>query len=305
MSFTAASDTEYLYPGESPGAEGLKITRIARYVREMRFKNPQAHIAVRGLLSTKILMFTTPAMEKERFTVKDMVWRAANKLSQCQLTDDAVRAYVPYQCVPIVRPGMVALFARKEAPPRAGPYMWDHQPKVQTAVNPEVEASFNMVYDYKAHEEDEKNIEKLKSMVVCEIEVAIWDSKTRNRRILFLPEAKATLKVGPAGIEEVGTELTALMVRVKGEIKGKYNKFDVFENVVVSIKGEAGFEFKREFEGNRLRNMFGVWQAEAKLSLAGILQIPYTSLKLPIEVEPYVDHEGHAGVEFKVKILDW
>lgn len=300
-----ANDTEFLYPGESTGSEDLKIVRIARYVRELRFKTPQAHIAVVGLLSTKILMFTTPAMEKERGIVKDTLWRVRTKLLQCQLMEDAVRVYVPYKCVPIERPGQVVLYALNWAPRPAAPYMWDRQPKVQTAVGPEVEASLNMAYDLKAHEEDEKNKEKLDSLVTCEIEVAIWDAKTNTRQIQYMPDAKVTLKVGPTGIEEFGTELTAVKLKLKALNLAEKFKFGTINKVEVSLKGEAGFEFKRDFEKDRVGRLFAEWQAKVKVSLSFELQIPKTSLKLPIEVTPYIDQEGRPGIEFKLKILDF
>jgi hypothetical protein len=300
-----ASDTELLYPGESTASEDLKIVRIARYLRELRIKTPQAHIQVGGLLSTKILLLTTEAMEKERGVVKDMLWRVRTKLLQSQLTEDAIRVYVPFSCVPIERPGQVVLRAVNAAPRPARPYMWDRQPNIQTAVGPEVEASLNMAYDLKGHEEDEKNKEKLDSLVTCQIEVAIWDAKTNNRQIQYMPDAKVTLSVGPTGIEEVGAELTAVKLKLKALNLADKFKWGLINKVEVSLKGEAGLEFKRDFEKDRVGRLFSEWQAKVKASLSFELQIPKTSLKLPIEITPYLDQEGKPGVQFQIKILDF
>lgn len=298
-----SSDSEFLYPGESSGSESLKVVRLARRVREMRIKTPQAHAAVVGLLSTRILMFTTEEMEKERGRMKDILWSARMKLMQCGLGEDGVRVYVPYKCAPIEQPGIVVLYALDMAPPRTGPYMWDRQPRIQTAVGPELEASLNMEYDAKARDADEKR-EDVKSYLTCQIEVALWDAKTNTRQVQLMPGAKLTLKVGANSIEEVTAEIEALKLKLRAlKIVDKIT-WGTISKVEISLKGEAGLEFKRQVDGTAER-LLKEWQAKMKLSLAADLRIPGTSIKLPIEITPYVDAAGKTGVEFQIKILDW
>ncbi len=302
----AAQDTEFLTPGESYGSENLKIVRIVRRLREMRIQEPKAHLAIVGLLSTKILTFTTTQMEKERFVVKEILYRARTRaLELLGENDKGVIAYVPYKCVPIERPGQVVLYALPWAPRPAGPYMWDQQPKIQTPLAPDAEASLSMVYDHKAHEQDEKNKEKLDNLVWCEVEVAIWDSKTNIRKIQFLPDAKVSLTISAVGIEEVAGELTALKIKLKALNLAEKFKWGFINKVEVSIKGEAGLEFKRGFDRGKFTRLFSEWQAKFKASLSFELKIPKTSIKLPIEITPYIDQAGAPGVEFQVKILDF
>jgi hypothetical protein len=298
-----SSDTEFLYPGESSGSESLKVVRLARRVREMRIKEPRAHVAVVGLLSSKILFYTTDEMENVRGAMKDMLWSARMKLFGCGLGEDAVRVYVPYKCVPIESPGQVVLYALNFAPRPAAPYMWDRQPKIQAAVRPELEASFNMEYDTKAREEDEKH--NPTSYLTCQVEVAIWDAKTNVRRIQAMPGAKLSLKVGANSVEEVTGELTALKLRLRDLKLGDKIMWGSVSKVEIAFKGEAGVEFVRHIDKDRVEGLFRKWQAKMKITLAVDLQIPGTNIKLPIEISPYIDNEGKAGVQFQLKILDW
>ena len=82
-------------------------------------------------------------------------------------------------------------------------------------------------------------------------------------------------------------------------------KWGLINKDEVSLKGEAGLEFKRDFEKDRLGRLFSEWQAKVKASLSFELQIPKTSLKLPIEVTPYLDQEGKPGVQFQITITDF
>ena len=298
-----SNDTEFLYSGESAGSEDMKIVRMARRVREMRIRTPQAHCAVVGLLSNKLLMGPKEDMEKDRGAIKDTLGRVRLKLIQCGLGEDGIRVYVPYKCVPIERPGQVVLYAIDAAPRPAAPYMWDRQPPIQAAPQAELEASLNMEFDVKAYEA-EKEKKGDDSLITCQVEVAIWDAKTNTRMVQHLPEAKVSLKVGPGGIEEVSGELTALKVKIKALNLADKFKWGFINKVEVSFKGEVGLEFKSQGK-DQMNRLFTEWQAKTKVSLSFDLQIPKTSLKLPIEISPYIDQAGSVGVGVQIKILDF
>lgn len=302
------NDIEILYPqdstggpeGNSPFAEDLKIVRIARLVREMRIRS-DAHVAVVGLLSTSILMQSMDEMERDRRTIKEILWRTRQKLMQCGLGEDAFRIYVPFQCVPVIRPGQVMLFARNSKPAPAKPYLWG-QPKIQHAVHPEIEASMNMVYDLKAHEEDEKKDEEQRTRLLqCQVEITVWDIRG-NKRVMGLPGGKVTLTFGPNGVEEITGEVTALSIRLGSLNLDKKIASGEYVKVEIAIKGEGTVNIEK----GKAERQLAEWEAKLKLSLTVQFRIPKTSIVLPpIEVTPYVNHEGKPGIQFQITLYKW
>ncbi len=308
-----SNDIKVLYPedamggpdGKSSFAEDLKIVDIARQVRAMRFPPPgslaqaESHVAVVGLLSTSILMKTTEEMEKDRRTIKEMLWRVREKLLQSNLSEGDIRVYVPFQCVPIERPGQVVLFARNSAPAPAKPYLWG-QPKIQPKVSPEIEASLNMVYDLKAHDEDEKKEEQRTRILECKVEVKVWEAGLGYGRVVPFPEGKVSLTFGPNGLEEVGAEVTALTVRLADFAKNIANT--QYAKVEISIKGEGAVKVEK----GKAQRLLADWEAKLKLSLTAQFRIPNTTIMLPpIEVTPYIDHEGKPGIQFQIMLYKW
>ena len=290
----ATTDTEMLYPGESADSEFFKCVRIARHLKDMRIGEPRAHIAVVGLLSSKILMQSTEEMERDRGVIKDMLWRARGGLSQCGLGGpDDLRVYVPYKCAPIERPGQVVLFALPTAPRPPAPYMWDRQPRIQVPVHPGVEASLNMVYDLKARQEEDKHKQRAERFVDCQVEVWIVRPGSTIRERFQTPGVKVTLTVGPNGIEEFGTELTALGVRL--------GTLGSIANVHVALKGEGTFSFEKSTADRLIKQ----WQSKAMLSLSATIGIPLTKLKLPIEIKAYIDNDRKPGIAVQFQVFQF
>ncbi|HJQ55404.1 MAG TPA: hypothetical protein VJ890_00770 [Vineibacter sp.] len=292
--------TEVLYPGENYSAEDRKITVIGREVRFMRTQKESgdAHVAIVGLLGSNLMNLTRAQMERQRRCMKDTLWRARNKLIGIGLEAAAIVVYVPFKLTQN-RDGIVVLYALETAAPRVAPYMWDHQPRIQAAVTPEIEASLNMVYDAAAREEDEKH--EGEDLIECEVEVTIWDDKHNKKKLSSFSDMKLSPVVGKNGIKEVAAELTLLKAALKAVDLPKKFLFGSIQKVEIGLKGEAALEL--EHEAGKV--MFEKFQAKLKASLVLELGIPGTKLKLPIEIAPYLDQVGKPGVEFKVKILDF
>src|SRR5262245_19266901 len=195
MTFAQPSDTETLYPVD-PGlpeeerqkrteAEHFKIARMARYVRGQRMQagTQDTWVAAVGLLSKKILLHPPEQMERERRSLKHLLWSTRDKLLEYNVYEGAIRVYVPELCTDIDSPGQVVLYALKGPPSPARPYLTD-EPAARSMTVPSIETAMNMIYDAKGHEADEKKdaeekrkLEELNRYVECKIEVKVWDTE--------------------------------------------------------------------------------------------------------------------------------
>lgn len=294
MSFMSTG-IETLYVDESEGSENLKLVRLVRHVRGLMIKNRQAHVAVEGYFGRDAMTLEPTVAEKERFTLEGWQWEKRNKLISFGLPEPNIVVYVPFQVKSDADGRTVRLTAYETAPKPAFPRQGNNLPTIQP-FSPSVSAS--VVIDPKSRQEEGSN--RASRHVETQVEVTVWDDKG-NKKIGFLPKSKVTLSVGPNGIEEVGGELTAFKLKLKALNLDEKFKWGFISKVEIAFKVEGSMNLDK----STAERLFREWKGKLKAALSFELKIPGTSLKLPIEVAPYVDSEGKPGVGLQFTLFEF
>lgn len=286
---------EMLYLGESEGSESLKLVRLARHVRDLMIKNPQAHVSIEGYFGRDAMQLVPAEVEKERFTLEGWQWDKRDKLISLGIPDSNIRVYVPFQVKSDAAGRTIKLTAHDSAPGPAFPRQAGNTPQVQP-FNPLVSAS--VIIDPKAKQEEESK--RASRAVESQVEVSIWDDKG-NKKIGIIPKSKVTLSVGPNGVEEVAGELTAFKLKLKALNLAEKFKWGTISKVEIAFKVEGSINLDK----STAERLFTEWKGKLKVALSFELKIPGTSIRLPIEIAPYLDSEGKPGIGVQFTILEF
>lgn len=271
-----------LYSGESTGSEDLKLVRLARDFRSMRIRNTHAHISVVGYMSSRLLLLSPDQMDAERSTTEALLLEKRNKLLSLSVPDSAVVVFKPFQLLPI-EGRQIVLETHESGPSPQYPSRPDVTPELQP-YNPAISPS--VIIDPRA--ETEEGSARAGRSVETQIEVTVWEANG-NRKLL--PKVSATFNIGPNGFEEAGAEVTALKVKLKNQLF-----WGVIQNVQFAVKIGAALSFEK----STLTRVIGEWSGKLKSSLAADLNIPGTSIKIPVECSLYVDATGKPGGNIQV-----
>lgn len=270
-------DREMFYDGEADAAENLKLVRIVREVRQMRFRNPRAHISVEGIMSQQVTMLPAETAEKERWTTEAYSWSKREKLIWLGLPEQAIVVYKAYRLLPIT--GRAAMLIAHDSTPghplptRSPPPFQPYNPASLPTVTIDPQAMQSAGSD---------NIVRA---VEAEIEVEVWDDKGNRRKVA--PSASVKLKVGPRGFEEVGAELIFLKATLR-DLKGPRKSFwGIISKVRVTVKGQASMKLDKISGEKALKGL----SAELEASLKADVTVA-KNWKLPVELVLKADADG-------------
>lgn len=281
-----------LYSGESGAAENLKLVRVARELRASKITNLQSHISVVGYMSSGVLLLPEETREKERYTIEALMWEKREKLVQLGVPENAILVYVPFQLLPVA--GRAIQIASHDGPPKpAATQLPGSAPEMQP-FNPSVSSS--IIVDPIVKREESQRTHRT---VETQIEVAIIDDKN-NKRIIA-SKVSVTMNIGPNGFEEVGAELTFLKIKAK-DLKLREKLFwGTVTNVSFSLKIATTLSLDK----NTAQRVIGEWATKFKATLAADLNVPKTSVKIPVEASFYTDTAGAPGVAVQITVFEF